>query len=203
MEHFYSNIHGWSDGLDQLYQQMVAAVPAPQLQFNGQGFAPAEIRPYHFVEVGSWKGKSAAFMAVEIINSGKNIKFDCVDTWEGSDNESSHLVDEDVMAGTLYDAFINAMKPVEEHYTPIRAASVEAANLYEDGSLDFVFIDADHSYESVKADIAAWAPKVRQGGLIAGHDFNPANPTGGVERAVLEAYPDAQPLPWCWCRRID
>ena len=108
MEHFYSNIHGWSDGIDQLYQQMVAAVPVPQLQFNGQGFAPMEARTYHFVEVGSWKGRSAAFMAVEIINSGKNIKFDCVDTWEGSDNESSHLTDDDVIAGTLYDAFINA-----------------------------------------------------------------------------------------------
>ena len=37
-----------------------------------------------FVEVGSWKGKSAAFMAVEIANSNKQIDFYCVDTWEGS-----------------------------------------------------------------------------------------------------------------------
>ena len=36
----------------------------------------------HFVEVGVWKGRSAAFMAVEINNSGKNIRFDCVDTWK-------------------------------------------------------------------------------------------------------------------------
>jgi cephalosporin hydroxylase len=202
MEHFYTNIHGWADGITSLYQQMVSSVPAPEMRFNGSGFSPVAVRPYHFVEVGAWKGKSAAFMAVEIINSGKDIKFDCIDTWEGSDIEPEHLADEDVKAGTLYEAFIDAMKPVEGHYTPIRATSVEAAALYEDGSLDFVFIDADHSYESVKADIAAWAPKVRPGGYLAGHDFNPATPNGGVERAVLEAYPDVTPLPWCWGRRM-
>lgn len=202
MEHFYENIHGWSDGILSLYQQMVSSVPAPTMMFNGEGFSPSPTRQYHFVEVGAWKGKSSAFMAVEIINSGKNIKFDCIDTWEGSANESEHVADNDVKAGTLYDAFINAMKPVEGRYTAIRLPSVEAANLYEDGSLDFVFIDADHSYESVKADIAAWAPKVRPGGYLAGHDYNPATPDGGVERAVLEAYPDVTSLPWCWGRRM-
>jgi cephalosporin hydroxylase len=202
MEHFYKNIHGWSDGIDQLYQQIVASVPKPEMRFNGSGFSHVDVRPFHFVEVGTWKGRSAAFMAVEIINSGKNIKFDCVDTFEGSDIEPEHLADEDVKAGTLYEAFINAMKPVEGYYTPIRATSLEAAALYEDGSLDFVFIDADHSYESVKADIAAWAPKVRPGGYLAGHDFNAATPNGGVERAVYEAFPDVTPLPWCWGRRM-
>ena len=68
MEHFYNNIQGWSDGIDILYQKMVKAVPSGEMVFNGDGFAPASTRPYHFVEVGTWKGKSAAFMAVEIKN---------------------------------------------------------------------------------------------------------------------------------------
>jgi predicted O-methyltransferase YrrM len=62
----------------------------------------------------------------------------------------------------------------------------EAAQLVDDASLDFVFIDADHSYESVKEDIAHWAPKVRKGGWIGGHDYNKNWP--GVIRAVDEAY---------------
>lgn len=57
---------------------------------------------------------------------------------------------------------------------------------------DFVYIDADHSYEAAKADIAAWLPHVRPGGIIAGHDFVPDGeyPYGsfGVKRAVLEAF---------------
>jgi predicted O-methyltransferase YrrM len=53
--------------------------------------------------------------------------------------------------------------------------------------LDFVFIDADHSYEGCKADIEAWFPKVKPGGLLSGHDYdNPDFPEFGVKRAVDE-----------------
>jgi len=55
-----------------------------------------------------------------------------------------------------------------------------------DASLDFVFIDADHSYEGVRDDIADWTPKVRAGGWVMGHDFAPEFP--GVEKAVTEAF---------------
>jgi predicted O-methyltransferase YrrM len=53
--------------------------------------------------------------------------------------------------------------------------------------LDFVFIDADHSYEAVKDDIACWAPKVRSGGWVGGHDYHPRK-FPGVVKAVDEAY---------------
>lgn len=53
----------------------------------------------------------------------------------------------------------------------IKGQSVEIAESIPEGSLDFVFIDAEHSYESVKADIEAWAPKVRNYGIVAGHDY--------------------------------
>jgi DNA-binding transcriptional LysR family regulator len=51
------------------------------------------------------------------------------------------------------------------------------------GSLDFVFIDADHSYTAVKRDIAEWAPKVRDGGWLGGHDYHPRK-FPGVVKAV-------------------
>ena len=62
----------------------------------------------------------------------------------------------------------------------------EAAALLPDESFDFVFIDADHSYEGVLEDIVDWKPKVREGGWILGHDFAPGFP--GVEQAVTEAF---------------
>lgn len=63
--------------------------------------------------------------------------------------------------------------------------SVEAVKYIADGCLDLVFIDGDHSYESCKADILLWAPKVHKGGIICGHDYkNPAH--RGVEKAVTE-----------------
>lgn len=71
-----------------------------------------------------------------------------------------------------------------------RAESTAAAARFDDGSFDWVYIDADHSYEAVSADLRAWWPKLRVGGLLGGHDFVPDGdrPEGrfGVKRAVLE-----------------
>lgn len=53
----------------------------------------------------------------------------------------------------------------------IRGESVAVARTVEDNSLDFVFIDADHSYVAVRADLLAWVPKVRPGGIVSGHDY--------------------------------
>lgn len=167
MEHFYTAIQGWYNNLPKLYAQMVAEAK------DG----------YHFVEVGCWKGASASFMTVEIINSGKKIKFDCVDTWLGSDE---HQEDNYVKEGKLYEHFIDNMKPVEGYYNPIRLSSLEAAKLYEDNSLDFVLIDAAHDYESVKADIAAWLPKVKFGGVLAGDDYDWWEPVANAVNDSLD-----------------
>lgn len=55
-----------------------------------------------------------------------------------------------------------------------------AARHVEDGSLDFVFIDGDHSTEGVSADIRAWRPKIKTGGRLIGHDWNMASVRNGV-----------------------
>jgi len=57
------------------------------------------------------------------------------------------------------------------NFEMIRMPSLTAASMITDGILDFVYIDANHFYEHVKADIAAWYPKVRSGGIFAGHDY--------------------------------
>lgn len=110
----------------------------------------------HFVEVGSWKGKSACFMAVEIINSHKSIKFDCVDCW---------------LEEKAYSEFIKNTRPVSGSINVVKQYSKEASKYYLNNSLDFVFIDAHHTYKAVTEDIKYWYPKVRPGGILAGHDF--------------------------------
>ena len=72
-------------------------------------------------------------------------------------------------------------KPIECIIKP----SIEAAKDIEDKSLDLVFIDADHSYESVLQDIKAWLPKVRKGGILSGHDYDYPK-FWGVKKAVDE-----------------
>jgi len=170
MEHFFQHIQGWFNFIT-IYHHMVDHAD------DGD----------HFVEVGAWKGRSTAFMAVSIANSGKNIKFDVVDTWAGSlEHQEEQIVKDDA----LYNHFLENMKPVEKYYTPIRMTSIEAANTYEDNSLQFVLLDASHEYEDVKNDILAWLPKVQPGCFIAGDDYHHTWP--GVVKAVQELLPDAE-----------
>jgi len=62
--------------------------------------------------------------------------------------------------------------------------SVAAARVVPDASLSFVNVDADHSYEGVRADILAWWPKLKTGAVISFHDYE--QPSYGVKRAVSE-----------------
>lgn len=158
MEHIHHKIKGWFFDSDiAVYNQMV------------DKFGDGDV----FVEIGSFKGKSASAMAVNIANSNKKIKFYCVDTWQGSEEHQKNqsAEDEDVVNGTLYDVFMKNTEPVKEYITPLRKSSLDAAKDFEDGSLSFVFIDAAHDYENVKKDIEAWYPKVKKGGVLGGHDW--------------------------------
>jgi hypothetical protein len=66
----------------------------------------------------------------------------------------------------------------------LRMESLEAVKLFPDNYFDFIYIDANHEYEHVKADINAWYPKIKKNGIFAGHDYN--NKHKGVIRAVSE-----------------
>lgn len=134
MEHFYHSLDGWFD-YHELYSHMVDSTPD-----NGR-----------FVEVGSHDGRSAAYLAVEIINSGKDIRLTCVDP---SGRYSSNL------------------GPVSHVVEFMQQPSPDAADRFDDLSLDFVWIDADHSEDAFRADVVAWLPKLKTGGYIGGHDYD-------------------------------
>ena len=183
MEHFYKTLgENWFT-YPGLYSMIVDKFPSRS----------------HFVEVGTWKGMSAAYMAVEIINSGKNIKFDCVDTW---DFVSSQTEIPEYKFENLYETFLNNIEPVKHQIKPVKALSWDGANYYTDKSLDFIFIDAAHDYESVKKDINAWFPKLKKGGVIAGHDYTWCD---DVKKAVHEFFGDKiiYETEGCWIHFTD
>ncbi len=70
----------------------------------------------------------------------------------------------------------------------LRMKSLEAVAKFPDESLDWVYIDGDHSYEAVKADLLAWLRKVKSGGALVGDDYDWLDETGApsVRRAVEE-----------------
>lgn len=183
MQHYYEQVPGWAAFTD-LYRSVVQRVNAPAI----------------FVEVGSWAGKSAAFMGVEIVNSGKPIKLYCVDPfYDGGPDlrETEHAkLHTDI---PLYDQFLANIAPVQQVIVPMRMLSVDAAARFNDRTVSFVMIDGDHSYDAVRDDIRAWLPKLRPGGIIAGDDYG----WPGVMQAVREAFGGDARVRWITRNRED
>jgi predicted O-methyltransferase YrrM len=121
------------------------------------------------VEIGAWKGQSTVYMAEEIIKSGKSLTFYTIDNFIGISGE--HDMDEDVRKAILYETYLKNIEPVKTHIKTIKKNSQEAYKDFEDNSIDFLFIDGDHNYKGVRADLVNWFPKVKQGGVFAGHDY--------------------------------
>ncbi|MGB0767312.1 MAG: glycosyltransferase, partial [Phycisphaeraceae bacterium] len=83
----------------------------------------------------------------------------------------------------LYDRVLHRLARFGRRFELMRDTSRNAARHFEDGSLDFVYIDADHRFDAVADDLGAWFDKVREGGILAGHDYdNPELPD--VQQAV-------------------
>lgn len=96
----------------------------------------------------------------------------CVDPWLPYEGHNAGAV-----FSTKPDAdnhYREAMKRILPHYEKVKIlemSSKEAAEQVPDESLDFVFIDADHSLKAVTEDLNLWWPKVKTGGIFSGHDW--------------------------------
>lgn len=131
--------------------------------------------PYLFAKwgfrVGAEIGVEQGRYSQQLLAAMPGLCLHCVDCWEAYPGyrESSRYPAERV-AG-FYAAARARLAEYGERAVFHRARSVEAAEEFRDSSLDFVFIDANHTREAVTADLAAWEPKVRSGGVVYGHDF--------------------------------
>jgi len=156
-----------------------------------------------FVEVGVYLGRSLAFMCEQLEDKPRvqvwgvdNWAVDQVGTiphWEGWGGDAWHEMagnprEECIRIGGPFNSFTTRMHDAApealERSFLLRMQSARAARVFDDASVDFVYIDAEHKYDSVRADIHAWLPKVRPGGKIAGHDYGMAD----VSRAVHETF---------------
>jgi SAM-dependent methyltransferase len=98
----------------------------------------------------------------------------------------------------LYETAKAKLAPYKNNHI-IREWSMDAVNKFPDNSLDFVFIDANHSFEFITNDIAQWSKKVRPGGIISGHDMgkNTWKRTMCHVEWVVEAWTDSHKIkPW-------
>jgi len=143
------------------------------------------------VELGTWKGHSISYLGKKLLEQSYDFELYGVDLFNDSyihtKEGNSHLESQmkyiyDVYNQNLIDA------GVREVIKDIKGNTWEVASQFGDNSVDFVFIDADHNYESVKKDILSWLPKMKKGGIMSGHDY--FNNTCGVKQAVDEIFPN-------------
>ena len=136
------------------------------------------------VEVGVWRGDFSAAM----INHLKPAVFFAVDPYELFEGMVSAPGPEFTNQRTLdklAEQVQNRMSSLGHNL--IRKKSVDAAEEFKNNSIDVVYIDGDHTYGGVKADIGAWWPKVKPGGILAGHDYCTGKTGLGYEYGVIEA----------------
>lgn len=148
------------------------------------------------VEVGVWKGKSISYLVDAFMRRQKNnVKFFAVDHWSGHDQHPPNTVYG--TCSSIFDEFCNSMSilGIKDKIETIITESHEGAKSFADNSVDFVFIDASHDYDACKKDINAWLPKVKVGGIIAGHDYGS---WPGVTQAVKEAFGEVPVFGVCW-----
>lgn len=145
------------------------------------------------IEVGSWKGRSTKALAMAMPIGGVVY---AVDHWEGSvtERDSVHKEASEIGSNALFDIFKDnlAGELAILRVAPVRMESGLAADLLFKligrRGADMVFIDAEHTYESVSRDIRNYDRLVRSGGLLCGHDYQMA--FQGVCRAVDELVPN-------------
>lgn len=139
------------------------------------------------VEVGVFK----ADMSDALLRSRDDLELVMLDSWEGggaayhADTGDFH---ETMTADEMEECYLHSTAVAKRYpgrAVVLRQRSADAANEIADELLDFVFIDADHSYEGVTVDIATWLPKLKPGGLLCGHDYaNKYSHKWGVKQAV-------------------
>jgi MMP 1-O-methyltransferase len=139
------------------------------------------------VEVGSFRGQSAAYLAA---GCGQGVQIYLVDLWSRENIEVVSEENQYAVAGLAH------LKALNEHMNnlgvskkiiTLRGQSVEFADKWKNitgRKINLLFIDGDHSYEGVKSDFEAWYPHVKRGGMIAFHDYSERWP--GVMKFIDE-----------------
>ena len=146
--------------------------------------------------VGAEIGVERGLYTKQLVKANPNLQMFAIDPWityKGYTSAWNNDIFEDFYLTTQ-----ERLKGYNVHF--IRSFSMDALANFEDGQLDFVYIDGNHALPFVAQDIAGWDKKVRSGGIVAGHDYTQArrNRTTKVDvKEAVHAYTkDENISPW-------
>lgn len=127
-----------------------------------------------FVEVGSWKGRSTSFVGPVCNANGTRLV--CVDHWRGSEDSLARRYEDALAAEDVEQTFRANMEALGIRVEVLAEPSLVAATRFQLASVDRVFLDGSHDGPSVAADLEAWFPRLREGGILGGHDYSFKHP---------------------------
>lgn len=127
----------------------------------------AELLPRLGLNKGVEMGVETGLYSEVLCKANPNIDLASVDAWTAYKGYRDHVSQEKL------DGFMEKTKERLAPYNArvIKGFSMDVVKQFEDGSLDFVYIDGNHEYQHTVNDIAEWQKKVRVGGIVAGHDY--------------------------------
>lgn len=126
-------------------------------------------------EIGVRRGE----LTSSLVQRFPNLTMIACDIWDSHPSLNEHHPHDSNLS-----QFMNYIRGNEDRVTVLKMLSTEGAKEVEDESLDFIFIDATHTYDAVKLDLAAWLPKLKPTGFVCGHDY--CDHYSGVKAAVDE-----------------
>jgi len=145
-------------------------------------------QPWKMAEIGVYR--SDLLMSMMRSYSERILEYWAVDPWLLSGDPKGLYVPDAVTTQEDWDNLhLDACEWMLQYVSAVRivrAASVDAAKLFSRGYFDFVFLDGNHTFEAVDADIKAWLPLVKPGGILAGHDYNKRH--WGLKKAVCQNF---------------
>jgi len=137
--------------------------------------------PGWMVEIGCYQGESTEAFA----KSGLFERIFAIDPWSNDVYDPNDKATMHCDMAIVEEAFDERMRPFGRMLVKVKGRSAKKVGCFPSSALDFVYIDADHRYESVKQDVLMWQEKVKAGGVLAGHDYG-THP--GIKKAVDEIF---------------
>ena len=124
-------------------------------------------------KIGAELGVQYGFTYCHLIETFDDLTMLGVDTWSAKHEMNLPISDTgESLNKEMYCYLLEWSKDYGDRVNLIRDYTTEAVKTVPDGSLDFVFVDAGHSFDCAATDIKEWTPKVRSGGMVAGHDVD-------------------------------
>jgi hypothetical protein len=105
----------------------------------------------------------------ELLRTWRGEKLYLVDPWRPVDDYTDTASRYDMEE--VFHAMLENVTPYRERVSVCRSTSAEAVKNHVNSSLDYVYIDANHKYDHIIEDMNLWWPKVKNGGILCGHDF--------------------------------